>query len=381
LLNRPSRRSFFRTVGGAMLATAVSSLPAPGLVATAAAATGGGTAFTFGGAAAGHSDALPSMTWPQDVPDRMEFLGPADTAIDTPAILARVRLFGDMHFGYTGTARLDAVAADLAQLPPPDALLSTGDETHFGTPDEYAAAVAWLAQWNRPFFTVTGNHTFWNASERHRETSAGLYQRFQQTWGQAMPYSWEIGGLRFVATGPTEAGTTPTGASITAEQVDELAAMLSQAPTQPTVVVLHSPLHHTVLGDGGPANSVYTSDDFGFYQTHSDRIRAVLADAPQVALVITGHTHSPLRARGLLSLVPTADHLVPQFNAMALPFVRREVLHAPPCQQDLVTWELAISRNSILVTGRDHLAQQDVARVVLPLPANLPGTAPAGQRL
>ena len=370
-----------RAAGWSLLATAAGATPAPGLVARAGAASGAGATFAFGNNAAGRSDALPMMAWPQQLPDHLQFLGSGDTGTGTSAIVARVRLFGDMHFGFTSAARLAAVAADLAQLPPPDALLSTGDDTHFGTPAEYAAAVSWLGQWNLPFYTVTGNHTFWNASLRRRETSATLYERFQQTWGQSMPYSWEVGGLRFVATGPTEAGATPTGASITPAQIDDLAGMLAQAPSQPTVVVLHSPLHHTVLGDGGPPNSVYTSDDFGFYQVHGDQLRSVLAGAPQVALVINGHTHSPLLAHGLLSLVPTGDHLVPQFNAMALPFVRRDVPHVPPCKQDLVTWELAITPDSILLTGRDHLAQQDVARIAIPLPAHLPGVAAAGQEL
>jgi hypothetical protein len=316
------------------------------------------------GARAGASAQLARLPSAIGVPDHLQFL-PANAAVlDDGAVLARIRLFGDMHFGFTSAARLSAVATDLATQPPPDALLTTGDETHFGLPEEYAAAQDWLRQWPLPLHTVTGNHTFWNASLRHRESAAALYQRFVATWGQPMPNAWELGGVRFIGVGPTTAGATPAGASLLLDQVDHLAGLLALAPHQPTVVVMHSPLHHTVLGDGGPPNSVYTSDDPGFYQINTDPLLAVLAGAPQVALLITGHTHSPLKASGLLAPVHAGATLAPQFNAMALPFVRR----GPRYTQDLVTWELAITRRTLLLTGRDHLARRDVARAIVPLP-------------
>jgi 3',5'-cyclic AMP phosphodiesterase CpdA len=305
--------------------------------------------------------------------ETLAFLPSNSAPLPGVGIVARVRLFGDMHFGFTSAVRLAAVAEDLAALPPVDAILSTGDETHFGLPAEYAAASQWLGQWRVPFYTVTGNHTFWNASLRHKETSAAQYQRFVETWGQSMPFTWELGGVRFVGAGPMASDGTPTGASLTLGEIEALASTLAAAPAQPTVLVLHSPFRHTVLGDGGSANSVYTSDDFGFFQTHGARLLSLLAAAPQVILVINGHTHSPLRAHGLLSPIAVGSRQIPQFNAMALPFVRRDVPNGQHYLQDLVSWELAITTNSIVLSGRDHLARQYVARTTIPLPTQSSG--------
>jgi len=85
--------------------------------------------------------------------ETLAFLPSNSAPLPGVGIVARVRLFGDMHFGFTSAVRLAAVAEDLAALPPVDAILSTGDETHFGLPAEYAAASQWLGQWRGPFFT------------------------------------------------------------------------------------------------------------------------------------------------------------------------------------------------------------------------------------
>jgi predicted phosphodiesterase len=371
-----------RAAGAALLSAAASTLPIGGqstLASASSVADRGGAANYGGGPPAGYS-ALPVTGGLTTGLDRLQFLGKDVPLPSSERILARVRLFGDMHFGYTDPDRLAAVANDLATLPSTDALLSTGDETHYGLASEYAAANTWLSQWEAPFYTVTGNHTFWNAAHG-RETSVAQYQRFIQVWGQPMPYTWELGGVRFVGAGPVESGDTLAAANLTVGQIDQLGLVLAAAPQQPTVLVLHSPFRHTVLGDNGPSNSVYTSDDYDFYQCSGERLKAVLARAPQVALVITGHTHSPLDAKGLLSLVPVGGRQVPQFNAMALPFVRRDYPSRPPNRQDLVTWDLAIRSNSIVLTGRDHLARRDAARTFIPLPALLPGPTAATQRV
>ncbi|GEM_PF-4739205 len=309
---------------------------------------------------------LPDLSGVPRSPNVLEIL-PEGTVAPEPDLLARIRLFGDMHFGFTSRARLNAVADDLATLPPPDALLTVGDDTHFGTESEYASATKWIRQWNAPFYTVTGNHTFWSETALHDETSDVLYQRFVDRWGQPMPYSWELAGVRFVGAGPRAAGPGTTQASLSLDQIDELAATLAAAPDMPTVLVMHSPLHHTVLGDIAKLHDCYTSDDPGFYQTNSEKILATLATAPQVALVINGHTHSPLEAKGLVAMLNAGDHTVPQFNAMALPFVRRLMRAGPYGGQELMTWELGIADHYLLLRGRDHLSRRLAARVTVPL--------------
>jgi len=119
--------------------------------------------------------------------------------------------------------------------------------------------------------------------------------------------------------------------------------------------------------EGASTEAFLASDDPGFFQSNSAEILDMLAKAPQVALVINGHTHSPLQAQGLVALLNAGDHTVPQFNAMALPFVRRLMKTGPYGGQELMTWELGIADHSLLLRGRDHLTRRLAARVSVPL--------------
>lgn len=300
-------------------------------------------------------------------PNILHSLSDENASSTNSQLLGRVRVIGDMHFGFTTPARLDAVARDLLSISRPDAILTTGDEVHFGLKAEYDAAEAWFQNMGVPMYTVTGNHTFWNATERKAEKSSSLYQRFVDRWNQPMPYVWELGGMRFIDLGPTAGGPTPADASINISDVVELAGLLAKAPKQPTVLVMHSPLKDTVCGDDGTNASCYTSDDPGFYQARTHELLEMLSGAPQVKLIITGHTHSPLKADGLLTTVSTGKHLVPHFNAMALPFIRRLTSEGPMGPQSLITWELDITQEHLLLVARDHLSRWDIARAVIPL--------------
>jgi hypothetical protein len=252
--------------------------------------------------------------------------------------------------------------------------VTTGDEVHYGSAELYQAATTWLGGFGVPVHTVTGNHTFWSAGDKGKELPSASYQRWLDAFGEALPSAWELGGIRFVGVGPVAAGAIAADASISAAQVRELASVLAQAPNQPTVVVMHSPLRHTVLADS--LGNCYTSDQAGFFQLQSDAIHQVLAAAPQVVLVITGHTHSPLRAHGLLALVQAGDRVIPHFNAMAVPFLRRLTAEGPTGPQPLITWELGIGDKHMWLLGRDHLTRADVAAAAIPLtPSAAPSTS------
>jgi len=311
----------------------------------------------------------------------LEFLDGRTGAVSQPLVRARVRLIGDMHFGFASRDRLAAVADDVATMGAPDAFLTTGDETHFGLQEEYDLAEAWFSRFKVPMHTVTGNHTFWNASSRTMEDAADLYRRFVIRWGQPMPFAWEMAGVSFVGVGPTTMGVTPQEASLSVAEIAHMGKVLSYEPTKPTVLVMHSPLQHTVLGDDLGATCSYTSEDTGFYQRNTAAILDVLGANPQVAMVISGHTHSPLHATGLYKMVSVGDRMVPHFNAMAVPFLRRITATGPTGPQSLVTWELGIGDRSIVLVGRDHLLRRDVARVVVPLPALQAAPSPVSPNL
>lgn len=298
-------------------------------------------------------------------PNVLQIFGREEASFALPPVRARIRLIGDMHFGFTSDARLRALTDDLATLLPPDAVLTTGDEVHVGRSDVYLRAAVWLGRFGVPVHTVTGNHTFWGAREKRAESPAALYQRWLDAFEERLPSVWELAGVRFIGVGPTAPGAMTADASISELQVSELESVLAQAPRQPTVVVMHSPLRHTVLGDA--LGACYTSDQPGFFQLQSDALHAVLSASPQVALVISGHTHSPLRAQGLLALVPAGDRVLPNFNAMAVPFLRRLTAEGTTGPQPLITWELAIGDKHLWLLGRDHLSRANVATAVVPL--------------
>jgi Calcineurin-like phosphoesterase len=368
-----SRRSF---LAGATLFVAAGSagvLRVPHVVDTSSEALTAPPAMVAAGAPHGHEVASVAMGSKLVAGQSaiqttsLQFLSADDTPVSMNKPIARVRLLGDMHFGYCSHERLAALTADLQTLPYPDALLTTGDEVHFGFASEYDLAQAWVSRFGVPFHTVTGNHTFWNATESQQESAGALYKRWLERWKQPMPSTWRLGDVRFVGVGPTTETGDPREASLLLQQVEDLDRVLKQEPARPTVVVMHSPLHHTVLADSAALGSCYTSDDAGFFQRESDALLGVFASAPQVVLIVSGHTHSPLHAQGLLTMLPVGATQVPHFNAMAIPFLRRISASGATGPQPLVTWNLEIGRDTMLVTGRDHLQRRDVARFSVPL--------------
>jgi hypothetical protein len=63
-------------------------------------------------------------------------------------------------------------------------------------------------------------------------------------------------------------------------------------------VACHWPIYRTVLGD--PAK-LYTSETRGFHAQPDEAIRSVLAKHKNAKAWLSGHTHSPLEAPGLVT--------------------------------------------------------------------------------
>ena len=75
-------------------------------------------------------------------------------------------------------------------------------------------------------------------------------------------------------------------------------ARIRNEPDKTIWIACHWPLKDTVLGDAQP---LYTSHMQSFYAKPDDRIRALLAKYPNARAWISGHTHSPIDAPGLLT--------------------------------------------------------------------------------
>jgi hypothetical protein len=68
-------------------------------------------------------------------------------------------------------------------------------------------------------------------------------------------------------------------------------------------IACHCPLFRSVMGD---SRRHFTSAMSAFYAKPDDRIRALLSEHPNARLWLSGHTHSPLSARGPIKRVPLA---------------------------------------------------------------------------
>jgi hypothetical protein len=202
---------------------------------------------------------------------------------------------GDLHAGALSPARAGKVIQDviaLARPPgrPPALHLQIGDVTDNGTAAQDRHAKDWLGRLpgqNR--YTILGNHDIW----RDARTPA--------QWARAYGYpsqNFVIDDLSFVrilAVGPDR---MPRGDVVLSQAtLDWLDQELGRAPGD-CWIACHWPLYGTVLGD---RRKYYTSEMPTFHAKPREPIRRILAGHPNAKAWLSGHTHSPLSARGLVA--------------------------------------------------------------------------------
>jgi 3',5'-cyclic AMP phosphodiesterase CpdA len=207
-----------------------------------------------------------------------------------------VHCLGDLHAGAITDVRLGAVASDLAQLEAPALHLGVGDATEAGKPSEDVLALTFLDQLPGPWTAVLGNHDIMR-KVRSVEAWARVYGQPGQN------FTVELGFARLIVIGPSRSRPGGQSGRLSASTLSFLDRELARRGDD-CWVACHWPLFRTVMGN---PKRHYTSAMSAFHAKPDDRIRAVLARHPNAKLWLSGHTHSPLSAPGLIKRAKLAD--------------------------------------------------------------------------
>jgi len=231
------------------------------------------------------------------------------------------------------TASLERCIASIQALPQaPDIVVVTGDLVDTGRADEYAALEELLAGLVQPTYLLPGNH-----DERGALCRAFPLHAYLPREGGRLNYVVESYPLRLVALDTVISGEA--GGTIDAATASWLEEVLCQAPSRPTLVMMHHPPF---------ATGIVHMDEIGLSGT--ERLHDVVAAHPQVERIICGHLHRSISTRfagTIASTCPSPAHQV--MLDLAEDASARFVLEPPGFQlhlwrpgQGLVTHTVAI---------------------------------------
>jgi 3',5'-cyclic AMP phosphodiesterase CpdA len=197
---------------------------------------------------------------------------------------------GDLHAGGIGPARMDAVMDDVCGLPAPALHLQIGDATENGTAAEDEIVLDWLGRLPGPYRAILGNHDI-VGNRRTVAQWARAYGRRSKNFVVDLPF------VRVIAVGPDQTGPGRRCGRLSPRTLEWLGRQLARSPRE-CWIACHWPLRRTVLGD---QRRLFTSAMTSFYAKPDHDIRALLARHRNARAWLSGHTHSPLTAPGLVT--------------------------------------------------------------------------------
>jgi 3',5'-cyclic AMP phosphodiesterase CpdA len=215
---------------------------------------------------------------------------------------------GDLHAGAIERPRAKRVLQDVALLGTPALHLQIGDATEHGTRDEDREARRWLAGLPGPHHTILGNHDILH----NRRTPAQWAKAYGYT---SKNYVVDLPFVRVIAVGPDRTAEGRRAGELSRATLAWLDEQLATAPGD-CWVACHWPLFRTVLGD---PRKHFTSAMESFHAKPDAGIRALLGRHRNAKAWLSGHTHSPLRAPGLVTrarLTPGRSLLSVNFSAL-----------------------------------------------------------------
>lgn len=230
-----------------------------------------------------------------------------------------------MHAGAISGTRLATVKSDLYTLGiVPAARVQIGDATDHGTTSEDTTFKTW---WDglpaAPVRAlVCGNHdifpTRFSGGNRTAAQWATAYGLSSQN------YTVDLGFVRLIIVGQSTYPASDAGEEMTwsSSDVTFLDDALTAAGSQDCWILSHAPLYNTVLGNGA---TEYLSTDADFSAQVDADIRAVLAAHSNAKAWISGHTHSPLSATGLLTTQTIGSHTMAFINVSSIYYTGKTV--------------------------------------------------------
>jgi 3',5'-cyclic AMP phosphodiesterase CpdA len=253
-----------------------------------------------------------------------------------------VHCLGDLHAGAITEVRMSAVSRDIERLSAPALHLQIGDATERGTSAEDELALRFLERLPAPWVTALGNHDILHNGRRAADWARAYGQTSQN-------FSVELGFVRLILIGPNRSEPGRRGGRLSVATLDFLERELARSEAD-CWIACHWPLFRTVMGD---PRLHYTSAMGPFYAKPSDRIRELLRRHPNAKLWLSGHTHSPLSAPGLIKRVRLGPkRSIVAINASALVGIgKRRDPRAPLC-----SLYLTHRPGGVEVRARDHRA-------------------------
>ncbi|HUN71611.1 MAG TPA: metallophosphoesterase [Steroidobacteraceae bacterium] len=174
------------------------------------------------------------------------------------------------------TADLERTLADIDALDPPaDVIIHTGDVTHGGRREDYAAVASLLGRARAPVYVAIGNRD-----------DRGNLRRALSRWLPAAPgssfldYAVEDFPVRLIALDTVSPGTNK--GDFSAERARHLTALIEAEPGKPIAVFMHHP-PFTVRVGPDPLNFVTPQA--------MATLRQALEGSGRVVAVFCGHVH------------------------------------------------------------------------------------------
>jgi Icc protein len=230
----------------------------------------------------------------------------------TPVLLLQL---SDPHIGadWGGAdpaAALEAVVSDVRHtLPPPFAVVLSGDLADHGADAEYLLLRELLEPLDAPIHALPGNSDDRAALRRHFPLPG--------VGGEPVQYSVALGAMRLIALDSTDPGRD--GGRLDGDRLAWLDAELAGDPATPTIVALH----HPPLVSGMPA-----ADAISLPPADTVALGGVLASHRQVRRVIAGHVHRTLVGElagvGVLTAPSTYLEATLNLRSSVLGFAREE---------------------------------------------------------
>ncbi|HTQ33710.1 MAG TPA: phosphodiesterase [Stellaceae bacterium] len=246
--------------------------------------------------------------------------------ITDPHVLAAGKLYHSPHraipadaesgWSYIDTAAcLNRAIAELnARSPRPDVIVITGDLTDHGAAEEYANLRVILAPAEMPVFVIPGNHDSRDVL-RNAFAADGYFPA-----DGFLHYAVEGYPLRIVALDTNVPGQHH--GELCAARLDWLDRTLSDAPTQPTLVMMHHPPFPTGIEH---------------MDVHALREPAGFAEIvrrhPQIERVLCGHLHRTIDHRFAGTVAGTAPSTAHQLVLDTTPGAPAEFAFEPPGYQ------------------------------------------------
>jgi len=226
---------------------------------------------------------------------------------------------------------------------------------------------------NMPFYPGIGNHEYQpeTLQDDGQEDALHTAQEFETQWEQPVRYTWTAGPANEIVCimldqpNPYLPGQRVEDKHVifSQETLNFLDTSLTEYAHRRAIIFAHCPLHNTVLDRDPEQNLDDDSLDPFFFVEHSADVRAILAKHRNVALYISGHTHSGWGSPQLVCTEMLGGHPVTHINVMspwytgtrAGPRFRNGHLEFGTDKPDvLATFAFHVYQDSILVRVREH---------------------------